>query len=148
MATPTSPSEIARETLKALAARKLPPTPDNYAQAYLEISGVAQEPSGAVAVIEHIAQHLALESPPNSAASQALKQSIATQNWEQCQNELQKLLLPATQKELSQSKAEPAPELLWSGMIRDLLRQIDTPHKGITMTRKKEGVETVLNSFT
>ena len=80
MATPTSPSEIARETLKALAARKLPPTPDNYAQAYQEISGTEPEPSGAAAVIERIAGHLELQSPQNAAASQTIRQAVTTKN--------------------------------------------------------------------
>lgn len=35
----------------------------------------------------------------------------------------------------------------WSELIRDLLRQLETTHKGITITRKKDGVETVLNRF-
>ncbi len=35
----------------------------------------------------------------------------------------------------------------WSELIRDLLRQLDTPHKGITVTRKKDGVQTVLSRF-
>lgn len=95
MATPSSPSDIARETLKALAARKLPPTPDNYAQAYQEISGT--------------------ESKIKS------KQELP----------------PAA-----------SPEASWSSLIRDLLRQLDIPHKGITLTRKKEGIETVLSRFT
>lgn len=143
MATLTSPSEIARETLKALAARKLAPTPDNYAQAYQEISGTAQPPNGAVAVIEHLARQLALESPQNAASSDVLKQAVTTQNWEQCQNVLQELLLQSTDK----ARREQPPELPWSSLIRDLLRQLDIPHKGITLTRKKEGVETVLNRF-
>ncbi|MBI3222650.1 MAG: GGDEF domain-containing protein [Nitrosomonadales bacterium] len=33
-------------------------------------------------------------------------------------------------------------------MIRDLLRQLETTHKGITLARKKEGIETVLKKFT
>jgi diguanylate cyclase len=37
--------------------------------------------------------------------------------------------------------------LAWSSLIRDLLRQIETPHKGITVSRKKEGLETVLAKF-
>ena len=94
MATPSSPSDIARETLKALAARKLPPTPDNYAQAYQEISGTESKIKPRQ------------ELPP--AAS---------------------------------------PEASWSSLIRDLLRQLDIPHKGITPTRKKEGIETVLSRF-
>jgi diguanylate cyclase len=43
----------------------------------------------------------------------------------------------------SKGKLVPA----WSELIRDLLRQLETPHKGITITRKKDGVETVLTRF-
>ena len=35
----SNPSELARETLKTLAARKMPPTPDNYTRIYAEIGG-------------------------------------------------------------------------------------------------------------
>jgi diguanylate cyclase len=139
MATPTSPSDIARETLKMLAARKLAPTPDNYAHAYQEISGASQTATGAASVIEHLTRHPALAFPQNAAISQALKQAVAAQNWEQCQSELHKLLL--------QLKDTSAPVIPWSSMIRDLLRQLDIPHKGITLSRKKEGLETVLARF-
>jgi diguanylate cyclase len=88
-----TPSDIARETLIALASQKLAPTPENYAQMYREISGEsAAEDIGATT---------------------------------------------------SKGKLVPA----WSELIRDLLRQLETPHKGITVTRKKEGVETVLGRF-
>ncbi|MFH0934300.1 MAG: diguanylate cyclase, partial [Pseudomonadota bacterium] len=90
MSNGNTPSDIARETLKALATRKLAPTPENYAHMYQEIGG---EPAPAVAG----------------------------------------------------SKVDIVP--VWSVLIRDLLRQLETPHKGITITRKKEGVETVLSRF-
>jgi diguanylate cyclase len=35
----TRPSTIAREALRQLAARRLPPTPDNYSRVYAEIAG-------------------------------------------------------------------------------------------------------------
>ena len=38
MATFTNPAEIARETLKLLLARRMPPTPDNYRAIYNEIA--------------------------------------------------------------------------------------------------------------
>ncbi len=90
MSKPDNPSDIARETLTALATRKLAPTPENYGQMYREISGQAGERSSADA-------------------------------------------------------GQPVPA--WSELIRDLLRQLETPHKGITITRKKDGLETVLNRF-
>ncbi len=42
MAAATAPSEVARETLRQLAARRLAPTPDNYGRVYGELAG---EPS-------------------------------------------------------------------------------------------------------
>src|SRR5262249_60532209 len=41
MAEPTQPSEIAREALRRLAARRLQPTPDNYRNLYHEIAGTS-----------------------------------------------------------------------------------------------------------
>jgi diguanylate cyclase len=143
MSTTNTPSEIARETFKMLATRKLPPTPDNFAQVYEEISGVPQEPVGAAAVITQIAQQLGLDSPKHSAASQALQKAVSSQNWAQCKNQLQLLVLKDKESAASKTSAEVS----WSGLIRDLLRQIDIPHKGITLARKKEGVETVLSRF-
>jgi diguanylate cyclase len=90
------PSNIARETLIALASRKLAPTPENYAKMYSEISG------------EPVSQ-------------------------------------PSADVGETTDKDDHSPA--WPELIRDLLRQIETQHKGITVTRKKEGVETVLTRF-
>ena len=96
MSKPKNPSEIARETLTALASRKLAPTPENYSQMYREISGeTAQAPAAEIGATT------------------------------------------------SKGRLVPA----WSELIRDLLRQLETPHKGITISRKKDGVDTVLTKF-
>jgi diguanylate cyclase len=49
------------------------------------------------------------------------------------------------EKRPSADADQPIPA--WPELIRDLLRQLETPHKGITITRKKDGLETVLNRF-
>ena len=36
----THPSEVARETIKRLANRKQPPTPETYRRVYQEVQGV------------------------------------------------------------------------------------------------------------
>ena len=100
MTIPTTPSEIAREAIKALAARKLLPTPDNYTRVYQEISGTGDTLN-------------ATTTPPAT--------------------------------EAPDTEAKPAPS--WSKLIRNLLKQLDTPHKGLTITRKKDGLETVLSKF-
>jgi diguanylate cyclase len=47
--------------------------------------------------------------------------------------------------EKNAAAASSAPN--WSALIRDLLRQLEMTHKGVTLTRKKEGLEVVLNRF-
>ena len=132
-----NPSELARETLKTLAARKMPPTPDNYAKIYAEIGNLpAEEDRGAEKVLRGIADHLAL-TPKTAPVGMALKKVIGVEDWDQCLKEIEKLL-PKQGGETTQS---------WSDLIRDLLRQLEVPHKGLTITRKKEGLETVLKRF-
>lgn len=130
-----TPSEIARETLKMLAQRRLTPTPDNYAKIYSEISGTEADES-AETVLRNLAEHL-LRSDKSAAAGVALKKVLAEGNWEQCFKEIEKLL-PA---------GGSAAEQPWPVLIKDLLRQLDLPHKGLTISRKKEGVDTVLTRF-
>src|SRR3989338_555812 len=133
----SNPSELARETLRTMASRKVPPTPDNYARIYAEISGVSTgKNSGAEEVLRGIAER-PVQGPKSSPTGIALKKAIGTGDWEQCLQEIEKAL-PRQDGELIQS---------WWELIRDLLRQLETPHKGLTITRKKEGVETVLARF-
>lgn len=40
MAKPTQPAEIAREAIRLLASRRLPPTPDHFLRAYNEVAGI------------------------------------------------------------------------------------------------------------
>ncbi len=128
-----NPSEIARETLKLLAQRKLAPTPDQYAKIYTEISG---EPSsgGAEELLQNLAERL-VATDPSSASGVALKKALADKDWEQCIKEIENI------------SSKGADTQAWPGLIKNLLRQIDLPHRGLTTTRKKEGVETVLARF-
>ncbi len=80
------PAELARDTLKVLGERGLPPSPEHYANVYQELGGKKATE--------------ATTSGPN-----------------------------------------------WSALIRDLLRQLEMTHKGVTLTRKKEGLEVVLSRF-
>lgn len=134
-----NPSELARETLKLMAQRKLLPTPDNYAKTYAEISGEpVVKKSGAEKVLRNLAEHLLL-SDKSAATGIALKKMLAEEKWEQCFKEIEKVL-PKVEEETADTQS-------WSVLIRDLLRQLDIPHKGLTVSRKKEGMETVLTRF-
>ncbi len=135
----TNPSELARETLKTLAQRKLPPTPDNYAKIFSEISGESEtENNGAEKVLRSMAEHLLL-SDQSAAAGMALKKMLVEGKWDLCFKEIEKVLPKA-------GSADAAPQT-WPVLIRDLVRQLDLPHKGLTVSRKKEGLETVFARF-
>lgn len=99
MPSPLNPSDIAREAFRRLAARKLAPTPEHYAQAYQEVAGSA---TGVA---------------PLPSAGDG----------------------PGT--------SPPAPPPPWPALVRELLKQLDTTHRGISLSRKKEGVQTVLKNF-
>ena len=133
-----SPSDLARETLKTLASHKTPPTPGNYARIYAEISGVtSEENDGAEKVLRGIAERIE-KTPKFTHVSVALRKVIGTGDWEQCLREIEKVLPKAGGSETEQS---------WSDLIRDLLRQLEANHKGLTIARKKEALENMLSRF-
>lgn len=133
-----SPSDLARETLKTLASRKTPPTPANYAKIYSEISGEAsEEGGGAEKVLRGIADRIE-NTPKFTSVSSALRRVIGSGDWEQCLKEIEKVLPKAGGSDAVQS---------WADLIRDLLRQLETTHKGLTVSRKKEALENVLSRF-
>ena len=136
----SNPSEIARETLKTLALRKIPPTPDNYSKIYAEIGNTPpEENNGAQQVLHSIADLLVRQSGKPAVVGNQLQKSLASKNWQHYLSEVEKVLPVA--------KAGNPLIPSWSELIRDLLRQIETQHKGLTITRKKEGLETVLTRF-
>lgn len=132
-----NPSETARETLKLLAQRKLVPTPDNYAKIFTEISGEPPlDDKGAEKVLRSLAE-LLLKSDQTAATGLSLKKMLADENWDMSLKEIEKILPKAVNTETQ----------AWPGLIRDLLRQVDLPHKGLTISRKKESLNTVLARF-
>lgn len=134
--TAENPSVIARDTLKMLAQRKLAPTPENYTHIYNEISG-GDTSMSAESVLNGLAEQLQ-NTPKTMAAGLAIKKSVKEKDWQKAQQEIVKFL-PKSEAE-GEAKS-------WSGLIRDLLRQLEATHKGLTITRKKEGLDTVLARF-
>ncbi|MDE2622327.1 MAG: diguanylate cyclase [Betaproteobacteria bacterium] len=46
-----------------------------------------------------------------------------------------------------EAAATARPTQAWSALIRDLMRQLEAHHKGITLSRKKDGLDMVLTKF-
>jgi diguanylate cyclase len=82
------PFEIARETLKQLTARKLPPTPVNYQSIYNEIAGTPNVPPFPEDPLRQIAQALPTRNPGQEKQRGLLEYAVGQRNWTGVQNAL------------------------------------------------------------
>lgn len=134
----TNPSEIARETLRMLASRRIPPSPDNYRTLYHEIAGTVDKSAGGFPERELKALLAALpkDTPAQQGLTRQLEQALKGKNWEDYRKTLADFI-----KEHSASS-----EFGWSELIGDFLRQWETKQSGLTAARKRESLEHVLSS--
>ena len=137
MTTLTNPFEIARETLRLLAVRRIPPTPDNYQTLYQEITGT--KPTAQPfpdKQLRALAAALPKTTPDQMRLARQLDEAVKGANWEDFKNRLVEFIsaLATTQK------------LAWADLVNDLLRQWDAKHIGLTVARKRESLEHVLTS--
>lgn len=137
MTTLTNPFEIARETLRLLAARRIPPTPDNYLTLYQEIAGIKPTADPfPEKQLRSLASELPKVTPDQLRLARQLDEAVKTSNWEEYKSRLTDFIstLAETQK------------LSWSDLIADLLKQWEAKHVGLTSARKRETLEHILSS--
>ena len=138
MSTPSLSNQAlwAREALKQLTTQKLPPTPENYTRVYLQIAGLGDEasPFAAMDMLRALANDWARGDKENKRLSQTLSKALAVGDWQSIKRSLQQ-----TRNESGEQR--------WSELIRDLLRQWDNKHAGLTQARKRESIEHVLTAF-
>ena len=133
MNAPSAPaaSDIARQAIRLLAQRRLPPTPDNYAAVYREIAGSNEGCETLVAL--RLLDRLAATLPPGA---QPLLRALEARRWD----DVERLLGTA----LGRNGADTGPAL--AETLRALLKQWDARHADVTRARKREGVEHILNT--
>jgi diguanylate cyclase len=127
-----NPTEIARETIRQLATRRIAPTPDNYARIYAEISGESAVNPAAQALESAAAEMSRI----NAGAGQALAQAVKRQRWDEVVTLLQRTL----------GNAASVGNLAWHTLIRDLLKQWELRHDGLPAGRKRDALEHVLEN--
>lgn len=137
-----TPIETARQTLIQLMQRKLPPTPDNFRSVYDEIMGVKSVDKSAelAKALEKILLEAGRRKPKYIAVAQAISPLVEKHDWVKLEEQLRKLFP-------SGSATTEAAEADWSDLIRNLLKQLEVSHKGVTLSRKKEGLGKVLTNF-
>ena len=138
MAKFSNPSEIARETLKQLMSRRMPPSPDNYLAIYNEIAGVTDKPVETFPEreLKSLLVSLPKENPAQQRLSRQLEQALKAASWE----EYRKSVVDFITEHSSDS------DLAWGELINDLLRQWDAKQSGLTQARKREALDRVLSA--
>lgn len=136
MQTFSNPSEIARETLRLLASRRMAPSPDNYRAIYHEIAGTVEKVQDVFPEreLKSLLTSLPKEQPAQQRLSRQLDQALKAQNWESYRTTLVDFI-----KENSK-----VTELGWSELIGEFLRQWEAKQAGFTQGRKRDALEHVL----
>ncbi|WP_415033779.1 diguanylate cyclase [Azonexus sp.] len=137
MANPSTPFDIARETLKQLAVRRIAPTPDHYLTLYHEIAG--SDPTQNSFPQHHLralTAALPRNSPDQLGLIRRLEEHIKSNNWDAYRNTLCDFI----------NNLIEAQKLSWSELINQLLQQWDARHQGLTAARKREMLEHVLSA--
>ena len=131
----SNPSEIARETLRLLAARRLPPSPENYQAIYHEIAGTVGESGGyPERELKAVLSSLPQESAVEQRLAKRLARALSGKGWDELQRGLGDFV-----RQLGQEH-----ELPWGGLFAELVRQWEAKQVGLTPVRKREALERVI----
>src|SRR5574343_797419 len=76
------PFEIARETIKQLTLRKLPPTPLNYQSIYNEIAGIPSAQAFPSDTLRDIVRALPVKTPGQQRQKGLLESAVDRMNWD------------------------------------------------------------------
>jgi len=137
MATLSNPSEIAREALRQLAGRRMPPTPDNYRTLYHEISGTQEsDDTFPEKHLRSLAAALPKASPDQLRLARELDAAVKAANWDTYRNRLLEFI----------NALASAQKLAWADLINDLVRHWEAKQSGITPAKKRESLDRVLSS--
>lgn len=135
MAENSKATDVARETLKVLAIRRIAPTPDNYQRIFHEIAGTPAQGGGVQGMLLAQARE-ALSRHPDVAPLGALVRGLEQNSREQVANGLRELAMRG-----ERLPADLAPA------FREVLRQIELPHRGLSAARKRAALERLLVAF-
>ncbi|MCB1888896.1 MAG: GGDEF domain-containing protein, partial [Rhodocyclaceae bacterium] len=131
-----NPSEIARETFRLLAQRRVPPTPANFERIYHEVAGTAPQEAYPARKLKALAASLPKDTTERARMARRFEQSVAKGSWE---------AFEALIVELCAGNESDKP-LAWGPAIRDLMAEYQRVHHGLTAARKREALQHVLES--
>lgn len=130
-----TPIEIARQALIHLAQSKIPPTPDNFRKAYDEINGVKSEDP--LQLLIRLLKETGGSRPKFAKLATHLQQAVAKSNWKEIEQQLRQLLPAAKSGETAS----------WGDVLREMVRELEISRPGMSISKKKDGLERMLVNF-
>jgi diguanylate cyclase len=128
--------EIARRALKALAERRMVPTPDTFAEVYFEMAGQRPGAGSAVAVVRELLRDLLKSNRLSAQEANVLLDLAGKHEWPTVREALEKVL----------ARRNGAAGGSWPQMALSLLRQTDALHANWTRGRKLDAVARVIDA--
>lgn len=132
-----SQGEIARRALKALAERRMVPTPDTFAEVYFEMAGQRPGTGSAAAVVKELLRDLLRHNRLNAQEIAALVELVNKHEW------------PAVREHLEKALGRPkagTPGGNWPQLTLNLVKQLDALHANWTRGRKLDAVGRVIEN--
>ncbi|QNM97718.1 GGDEF domain-containing protein [Chitinimonas koreensis] len=137
-----NPTDIARETLRQLAARRIAPTPERYEELYHEIAGEGSQPNPQATLAGELVRALKALPRQNGdllrLTSQAERLSQAKE-WAQ--------LVPVVVQAIETQDGQASLARNWSELIHELINQWELRSPHFTSARKRESLAKVLLNF-
>ena len=130
-----NPTEIARETFRLLAQRRVPPTPANFERLYHEVAGSTPQEAFPARRLKNLAASLPRDNPEAARTARRFEQCVAKGDWD---------AFAGLIGEMCGGDNEQA--LQWGPAIRDLVGEYERSHHGVTAARKREALQHVLAS--
>lgn len=137
----SNPTDIARETLKQLTMRRVPPTPDHYESIYHEIAGTADNDKLHPVIKDLIVSmgSFPRQTPELQRNIEQLYKQAGQSNWAN----MPALIIRSIETQGGQTELSRS----WADLIRDLIRQWELRNPVYTPSRKQESLEKVLINF-
>lgn len=132
-----SQGEIARRALKALAERRMVPTPDTFAEVYFEMAGQRPGTGSAAAVVKELLRDLLRHNRLNAQEIAGLVELVNKHEWPTVRDHLEKAL--------ARSKPGSAGGT-WPQLTLNLVKQLDALHANWTRGRKLDAVGRVIEN--
>jgi len=135
-----TPLELARQTLIQLSKSQSPPTPENYRSVYDKLAGIESVDHSAILSksLEKVLLGMGKDQPKFAVAAHKISTSLKKQDSISLENQLRQLI--SVEKDDDDG-------VNWATLLRYLLKQLDDNHAGLTLSRKKEGLNRVIINF-